>query len=252
MKKRFLVFVSVFLIMAMLPGCGIKKENDPTDTAPQSAADDVFFGVMPTVVNTVEYTLYRNIFFNDQKAEYSGKTAEKEGTFATIYDAYNEVTRYYVWGYNDQTKCCDWQWELKIDDTSDLPSNGSLIKVSGVYEVNEDALDKLWIIHPQITVKKLFAPREYDFDMQSMDNTLERVQCANIVYKKTAFEGKTVCGYGRIKDENTLEDPYYDGSWSIGIAGDYDLPAFGTLVLVSGTIRDGVISDCEIMPNTQY
>ena len=176
----------------------------------------------------------------------------KEGTFATLFDAYNNVTRNYVWGYNDQTKCCDWQWELKVDDESDLPKNGSLITVSGTYEENESALDKFWIIHPTITVKKAFAGREFDIDMQSMDNTLERVQTSNIVRKAEAFEGKTVCGYGRILNATTLQDPYYDNSWTIGITGDFDVPAFGTLVLVSGTVYNGGITNCKILSNTQY
>lgn len=251
MKKGILIVLCMLTAIAMLSGCGAKTDN-PSVPDESAAAAAGTAGVMPTVVNTAEYTLYRNIFANDMKADYAGKDTVKEGTFATLYDAFNEVTRYYVWGYNDQTKCCDWQWELKIDDESNLPSNGSLVKVSGAYEENDAALDKFWIIHPQITVKQAFAAKDFDIDMQSMDNTLERVQTANIVRLKESFEGKTVCGYGRILNENTLQDPYYDNSWTIRIAGDYETPAFGTMVLVSGTIQDGGISDCEIAPNTQY
>ena len=249
MKKCILILCCVLTITALLHGCGTTTA-DPT--AQKSADVAEMSSSMPIVVNTAEYTLYQNIFFNDQKADYAGKEAVKEGTFATLQDAFHNVTRYYVWGYNDQTKCCDWQWELKLDDTTDLPTNGSLVKVSGVYEENESALDKFWIIHPQITVEKTFAGRDCDIDMQSMDNTLERVQSINIVQNKENFEGKTVCCYGRIQNESTLKDPYYDNSWTIGIAGNYEVPAFGTVVLVSGTIRDGGIADCTLSPNTQY
>ncbi len=250
MKKCLLVLFSVLMIAALLHGCGADTDS-PDDPSAQSA-DTAEAGGMPTVVNTAEYTLYQNIFFNDLKSDYSGQDAVKTGTFTVLQDAYNDVTRYYVWGYNDQTKCCDWQWELKIDDPTDLPTNGSLVKVTGVYEENEAALDKFWIINPEITVQKAFAAREFDIDMQAMDDTLERVQSLNIKNNKEAFEGKTVCGYGRIANENTLKDPYYDNSWTIDISGDYELPAFGTLVLVTGTIRDGSIADCVITPNTQY
>jgi hypothetical protein len=239
------------MLFALLSGCG-KNAADPSGSPQTSAGDTASADDMPTVVNTAEYVLYQNIFYNDQKADYSGQETVKEGTFATIQDKFHDVTRYYVWGYNDQTKCCDWQWELKVDDDTDLPSNGSLVKVTGTYEQNEDALDKFWIIHPEITVKKAFAGRDFDIDMQAMDNTLERVQSINIVRNAEAFEGKTVCGYGRIQNENTLQDPYYDNSWTIGISGDFELPAFGTLVLVSGVVRDGGIAECKIVSNTQY
>lgn len=249
MKKRFFALLGVVLIAALLPACG--STADVPEASQQQAENEVS-DVMPTVVNTAEYTLYRNIFFNDMQADYDGKEAVKEGTFATIHDAFNDVTRYYVWGYNDQTKCCDWQWELKMDDVSDLPTNGSLVRVTGTYETNEDGLDDFWIIHPQITVKTPFVGRDYDIDMQAMSDTLERVQTINISNRKDVFEGKTVCGYGRVQNENTLKDPYYDNSWTVAISGEYEVPAFGTMVLVSGTIRDGVIADCEIASNTQY
>ena len=249
MKKRILAVCSLLMVLVLLHGCGA---GGAADTSKQSAGDVLTDGAMPTVVNTAEYTLYQNIFYNKLQSDYSGKDATKKGTFATLYDAFNDVTRYYVWGYNDQTKCCDWQWELKVDDTSNLPTNGSLVKVTGTYEEDEAALDKFWIVEPQITVEQAFAAREYDIDMQAMDNTLERVQTMNIVNKKEAFEGKTVCGYGRIQNKTTLEDPYYDNSWTIGISGDFDVPAFGTLVEITGTVRDGGIADCAIRSNSQY
>ena len=247
MKKVLSVIISVLLIMALLSGCGGDK-SDTSDKKEKTAVSDK----MPTVLNTAEYTLYQNIFFNEQQNDYNGKEAQKEGTFATVFDAYNGIERYYVWGYNDNTKCCDWQWELKIDDTSKLPSNGSLITVKGTYEVNDKALDNFWIINPEITVKTQFKARDYDIDMLSMDNTLERVQITNIVNKKEDFEGKSVCCYGRVLDAKTLQDAYYDGSWTIEFSGDFELPAFGSTILVYGTVKDGALTDCSIEENTQY
>ncbi len=251
MKKYIAIILSVLMITAVLSGCGGKADSSDKTTNPAANSAEVV-EAMPTVLNTAEYTLYQNIFYNDMKSDYSGKEAVKEGTFATVTDAYNNTTRYYVWGYNDQTKCCDWQWELKIDDVSDLPTNGSLIKVTGIYEENEAALDNFWIINPEITVEKAFAGRDCDIDMQAMDNTLERVQCANIVNKKEAFEGKTVKCYGRILNETTLQDPYYDNSWTIEIAGDYEVPAFGTMVEINAVIQDGKLTPCELTESTNY
>ncbi len=243
MKKIASVIVSALLIIALFAGCSGNKDSKKTQTADKK---------MPTVLNTTEYQLYQNIFYNDQKNDYDGKETSKEGTFATVIDAYSNVERYYVWGYNDNTKCCDWQWELKIDDTSKLPTNGSLITVKGTYEVNDSALDGLWIVNPEISVKTEFKERDYDIDMLSMGNTLERVQAANIVNIKEKFEGKTICCYGRVLDEKTLQDAYYDGSWTIGFSGDFEPPAFGTTILVFGTVKDGALVDCSIAENTQY
>ncbi len=246
MKKVFSVIFCLALVFAVFAGCAASGDNTDADATP--VADEQ----MPTVLDTMEYTLYQNIFYNDQKQDYDGQQAQKEGTFATIYDEYNGVVRYYVWGYNDQTKCCDWQWEIKFNDGADIPTNGSLVTVSGTYEVNAAALDGLWIVNPEVTVKTAFKARDYDIDMLSMDNTLERVQAVNIVNKSDAFEGKTVCCYGRVLDDKTLQDAYYDNSWTIGISGDFELPAFGTLVLVYGTVSNGALVNCTIADNTQY
>ena len=250
MKRYITVLLSVLLITTVLSGCGGKAtSSDKTGSATNNGN---VVDVMPTVLNTAEYTLYQNIFYNDMKSEYTGKESVKEGTFATLTDAYNNTTRYYVWGYNDQTKCCDWHWELKIDDTSNLPTNGSQIKVTGVYEENEAALDKFWIVNPEITVVKEFTGRDCDIDMQSMDNTLERVQCANIVNNKEAFEDKTVKCYGRILNETTLQDPYYDNSWTINISGDFDPLAFGTTVEVEGIVKNGKLTNCSLSETAKY
>lgn len=239
------------MILAAFAGCSGAK--DGTEEKTTAKASDTASGTMPTALNTSEYTLYQNIFYNDQKGDFDGKETVKEGTFGTLIDAYNDTARYYVWGYNDQTKCCDWQWEIKLDDASKAPANGALVQVSGKYEVNEAALDGLWIVDAKITVKEDFEARDYDVDMLAMDNTLERVEITNIIQKKEAFEGKTVCCYGRVKDETTLQDAYYDGSWEIGISGDnMELPAFGTIVLVYGTVKNGELVDCTTEENTQY
>lgn len=265
MKKLLCVVGSVLICLSAFAGCSKEKttSNEKTNAVTNSASatqanssaqinETINTDKMPTVLNTAEYTLYQNIFFNDQKKDYDGKSATKEGTFATIYDAYNDVTRYYVWGYNDNTKCCDWQWEIKFDNEENLPTNGSLVQVKGTYKTDDKALDGLWITSPKITVKQAFKTRGFDIDMLSMSNTLERVQTSNISYKTEKFNGKTVCGYGRMKSATAIEDAYYDNSWAIEVVTKDKIPAFGTVVEFSGKVDNGGIVDCKLAENTQY
>lgn len=268
MKKTAATVLAALSLVLFLTGCGSKADpkSDSGATAPsadpaqsQTAAaqtDKVEVNDsgsdMPTVLNTMEYSLYQNIFFNGQMDDFDGKQTEKEGVFTILTDAYNKVTRYYVWGYNDETKCCDWQWELKLSDTKDLPTNGSLVTVTGKYAKNEDALDKFWIIDPVITVNKAYQGKACDVDMLAMSDTLERVQTFSVVNYPDVFEGQLVRCYGRMKNDGMIEDPYYDESWGIAISGDYKVPAFGTMVEVSGTVSGGELIDCTVTPTTRY
>lgn len=229
------------MLIGIFSGCS-KKESEEK---PPSL-------LMPTKLDTMEYTLYQNIFYNKQIDQYAGQAATKEGTFTTLYDAYNDVTRYYVWGYNDNTKCCDWQWELKIDDTKDLPVNGALVDVEGTYEKNDKALDGLWIVNPKISVKTNYKGNDYDIDMLTMSNTLERVQITNVMNIPDKFEGKTIGFYGRMKNASEIEDAYYDNSWSIKVTGTFEVPNFGTTVVANGKIKNGEITETVIGKNTQY
>lgn len=270
MKKIAAFILAVLSVVTFLTGCGSKADPKPNDGTTASSADQTQSGPaataaqpdnvqvndsgsdMPTVLNTMEYSLYQNIFFNGQMDDFNGKSTEKEGVFTVLTDAYNKVTRYYVWGYNDETKCCDWQWELKLNDTKDLPTNGSLVSVTGKYEKDEKALDKFWIVDPVIKVKKAYQGQPCDVDMLAMSDTLERVQSFSVVNYSDSFDGKLVRCYGRMQNEGMIEDPYYDDSWGIAISGDYKVPAFGTMVVVSGTVSGGELIDCTVTPTTNY
>ncbi|MBR4241837.1 MAG: hypothetical protein IKR97_06410, partial [Eubacterium sp.] len=96
MKKIIALVLCALMIVAALCGCSKTqtKDNDKSDITSSSKT-------MQTVLNTAEYTLYQNIFYNDTKADYNGKPAKKEGVFTTVIDSYNNTVRYYVWGYND-------------------------------------------------------------------------------------------------------------------------------------------------------
>ena len=227
--------------VASCVGCSSGSEPGPaspkeTETAqPVKAETDV----RPEVFSADEYLLYQNVFYADYGKEIDGDKMEKEGVFTILYDAYKDRQRCYVWGYYDQTKCCDWQWELVPEEGAELPVIGSLVTVTGTFEYNEDALDKYWIKDAHFEVRSTYTGPTAERDMRSMSCTLERVQMINVMNRQDAFQGKTFLAYGRIASLGSLEDPYYNGSWQIDIIWDGEVPAIGTLVELSGTIKDG-------------
>ena len=85
-----------------------------------------------------------------------------------------------------------------------------------------------------------------------MSNTLERVQITNIINLPDSFKGKTIGFYGRMKNDTSVEDAYYDNSWSVDVEGDFEVPAFGTIVIASGTVDSGKIVGVTLSGNTQY
>ncbi|MGN0521194.1 MAG: hypothetical protein ACI4IQ_01005 [Eubacterium sp.] len=242
MKKTISVLLLIALVLSL---CACSKSNSDGEAVSEKA-DTNASSTMQTVLDSTEYVLYQNIFYNDKGADYEGQTVTKKGTFATIIDKYNDTTRYYVWGYNDQTKCCDYQWELNITDTSNLPSNGSLIEVSGTFTASESALDGYWIDNPSVSVESEYKSSEYDIDMTTLDATLERVQLINMQNYYADFEGKTVCVYGRVETPTSVEHPYYDGAFSQAFESSDDIPAIGTVVIVSGVYSNGVITDASV------
>ena len=137
MKKLTALMLSLLLLLS-LAAC--KDAADPASSgnspasAGNSAADpgaaseapgSAAAGEMPTVLDQNEYVLYQNIFFNDAADDYLGKEYTKQGTLTRLYDAFSQKTRYYVWGYMDATKCCDWQWEFVPRDPDSQRQSGA-------------------------------------------------------------------------------------------------------------------------------
>lgn len=236
MKKRIVLVLMVLMAAVLLSACGEKKE-----TTVASAT-----GKVPTVINSSEYMLYQNIFFNDYGPQYDGKSVTKRGVFTTIHDAFNDTTRYYVWGNLDNTLCCDWQWEFKVDDPSVLPTNGSLISVTGKFVSDNAALDGYWIVDPKVEIQSTYVGATADLDMTTMSGTLERVQVINYTNYPEKFEGQTVFAYGRVNDVVSFQDPYYDGSWVASFSTTDEVPAIGTSIVLRGVLNDAVINDAKI------
>ena len=213
---------------------------------------------VPFVVSSEEADAYHAVMFDGGASDYENREFTKEGVFAAIFDAYNDVTRYYVWGYNDEERTGEWQWELKPDDTSDLPANGSLITVTATLTASEDALDHYWLTQiSDISVKTSYSGYKCDYDLTVMSPTLQRVEIQNILYKKEAFEGKTVAIVGRahvhdethgdhVHHETNIINPYNEEMWEIAVESEDAFPESETMVIVTGTIADGVITDATV------
>ncbi|MBR5109194.1 MAG: hypothetical protein IK099_03280 [Clostridia bacterium] len=204
---------------------------------------------VPVILNQAEYVLYQNIFYNDYGPQYDNTPVTKNGVFAVIQDGYSQKTRYYVWGYLDNTQCCDWQWEIVPKDTKNLPAPGSLVTVTGTFAKNEaEALDGYWIKDAEITTVTAYAGQTADLNMLAMSDTLERVQMYNIMYRAEYFDGKTYLAYGRIASGSMLQDPYYDGSWQIPFTSAESTAslAIGTSVRLSGKVISGTLAESTV------
>lgn len=261
MMKRLFVLLLVFALLfagCQAGGTGTETEQPKEDETAQPVQTDAPAGpetvtALPTVLDTMEYTLYTNIFYNQSGGDYLGQTITKKGTFATIRDSFNDVTRYYVWGYLDETKCCDWQWEFVPKDGVELPPNGSLVEMTGVFAGDEAALDGYWFTDASVETLKIYDGPDVEVDMGTMSATLERVQLINMQVYPQDYAGSSVRLYGRIAGLSSVEHPYYDGAWQQEITTGQTLPAIGTLVIVTGTWSDdAVLTDCTVQQTTAY
>lgn len=242
--KRMIACILAVAVLFALCACGEAQESASEEA---SAAENV-----PVVLDSNEYNLYQNIFFNEMAQDYDGQQMTKVGVFASIFDSFNQRTRYYVWGYLDQTKCCDWQWEFVPTDASALPPSGSLVEMTGTFCAGEDALDGYWFTDASVTVKQTFSGTAGEVDLCTLNGTLERVQLINMQVFPQDYEGKTVRMYGRVYSPTEIQHPYYDNAWTQEFAAEGSVPPVGAVVTVSGTWTNGVITGAEIAETTDY
>ncbi len=245
MKKFAIIFLILSLVLSLSACSGSTGEPAASSGEPAaSSAEPAETAVRPETFSQDEYTLYQNIFYNGYGPQFEGKKVEKEGVFVSLVDAYNGVVRHYVWGYYDQTRCCDWQWEFVPEDGAVLPANGSLVTVLGTFEADEAALDGYWITGAQVSPKQIYTGETAEIDMRSMSCTLERVQMYNVMYRSEDFEGRDFSAYGRIAslDPLMLEDPYYNGSWQNAFSYGGDIPAIGTMCVLRGNVAGGALA----------
>ena len=246
MKKLFALLLCLLTLLS-LAACADSGKQDPAREDGVSDAAE-----LPTLLDQNEYVLYQNIFFNKQADDYIGKTQVKKGTFTRLTDAFSGTTRYYVWGYMDATHCCDWQWEFVPKDPDSLPANGSLVKMTGTVTRDEAALDKIWFTDAEVELIERYSPEACDVDMTTMSGTLERVQLLNMQYKPDCFQGKSLRIYGRIYNLSAIQHPYYDNAWTQDIEFQEDLPAIGTMVIVTGTWKDSTVQASRVEGTSIY
>ncbi len=249
MKKVFALLLSLALVLS-LAACGGSEEettaeNGETVTNPTADAllsDGELDTGMKEKFDQMEYSAYVDLFYNDNGASYEGKTFNKDGTFAILKDAYSNVTRYYVWGYADNTKCCDYQWEIVLPEGTEIPEPGSYVKVTGTMEKNEAALDGYWLKDITLEVTEDFKNAGFGMDMTTMSPTLVRVQVINILQFPDNFKDMTVRVFGRALGANSIQHPYYNESWSMHFTETDTVPAIGKYILLEGTYNDKQIT----------
>ena len=202
MRKFVPLFLAVLLLLPLVSGCGEKEVVDET---------------MKEIFDATQYTLYVNVVVN-KSDEYTGKTFTVTGNAGSLVDRTSGKTRYYVWGYADQTKCCDWQWEYVPADVSAVPVNGSVITVTGTLSKSDDALDKFWLTEASVKTDRKYAAPAYDLDLTAISPTLARVQLAFMKRDAKLYDGSTILLFGRTMDMNSLQHPYYYGEWEMEVS----------------------------------
>ena len=246
--KKLLAFLLCLLTLLALAGCGRKVQY-------------VEFPNMVSVLDQNEYTIYQNVFFNDQADDYLGKKETKLGTLTRLIDPISGQTHYYIWGYMDATKCCDWQWEIVPKDPDALPPSGTLVNVTGTLVRDDAAIDKIRIIDAEVSTEKAVSaddPAPCDVDTTTMNATLERVQIGRMLYYMVnmqhpgAYDGQSIRFYGRVSGLNTVQHPYYDNAWTQTLLGDQTLPAIGTMVIVTGVWEGSDIRALRVEPTPYY
>lgn len=243
--KKFISLILCVILTVALASCGNTAQENTADTT--SSDTDVTTPTADAVLSDgeldtgmkekfdqMEYASYVDLFYNDNGSSYEGKTFTKDGTFGTIYDAYNDVTRYYVWGYADNTKCCDYQWEFVLPEGAEAPEPGSYIKVTGTMKSNEAALDGYWLENAELTVTEEFTNAGFDLDMTTMSPTLVRVEIINMLQHPDKFKDKRIRLFGRALSENTIQHPYYNESWTMHFTETDTVPATGKYILIEG------------------
>ena len=236
MKKLYMALAFI-LTALLLSGCG--GAEGASDKKAENTTKEI-----PVILNQAEYLLYQNVFYNEYGPQYEGQEVIKRGVLGKIQDAFSNRARYYVWGYLDNTMCCDWQWEIVPRDEKSLPPVGSLVTAKGIFRADESALDGYWITDAAVEAETEYTGVQEEMNMLAMSCTLERVQMFNILYRPEAFEGKPFIAYGRIAAVDTLEDPYYNGSWRIPFTAKAECPAIGTMVILQGTVKNGALTEC--------
>ena len=238
--KKYIALILCLSVFLSLCACGGNENETTPDGQTNPTADAVLSdGELDTGMkekfDQMEYSAYVDLFYNDNGASYEGKNFQKDGTFAVLKDAYNDTTRYYVWGYADNTKCCDYQWEFVLPEGVEIPEPGSYIKVAGKMVKSDKALDGYWLENVSLEVTDEFRNAGFDMDLTTMSPTLVRVQIINLLQHKDKFADLSIRLFGRALTPETIQHPYYNESWQMHFTKTDISPAIGDYILIEGT-----------------
>ncbi|MCI8332706.1 MAG: hypothetical protein HFE78_07765 [Clostridiales bacterium] len=224
-KMRWLLLLCCsMLLCACSVGLTSKKNEIPESSR------------MAEITDQREYVVYQDVFYHQKADDFVDKEVTKEGIFTTLQDNDHQIDRYYIWGYADSMKSSDWQWEIDSANLSEIPSNGSRVKVSGVFRFNpEKALDQYWIENAVIDLVQNYIPAyDADLDLTTMSSTLANVQLLHIKTAADRYNGWSIRLYGRVFNQTTIQHPYLNQTWFMQIDSAEALPEAGTLVTVQG------------------
>ena len=175
--KKLISLILALTLFVSLAACSNNNNEETTSPSDESNTNPVADAIlsdgelktgMKEKFDQMEYAAYIDLFYNKNGDSYEGKTFKKDGTFAVLQDAYGDVTRYYVWGYADNTKCCDYQWEIVMPEGTEIPEPGSYVKVKGTMEKNDEALDGYRLTDITLTVEEEFKNAGFGIDFTTM------------------------------------------------------------------------------------
>ena len=239
--KKVLSLILVLIFVFSFAACSGTEGDTTTSPADALLSDGELNTGMKEKFDQMEYASYIDLFYNGNGSEYEGKTFTKDGTFAILTDAFSDVTRYYVWGYADNTKCCDYQWEIVLDEGTAIPEPGSYVKVKGTMEKSEAALDGYRLTDVTLEVKESFTDAGFDLDMTTMSPTLVRVEVINMLNFPDKFSDMKIRVFGRALSLTEIQHPYYNESWSMHFTQADTTPATGEYILLEGTFSGGSV-----------
>lgn len=71
-------------------------------------------------------------------------------------------------------------------------------------------------------------------------------------YKPDAFSGKSLRVYGRVLNPTTIQHPYYDNAWTQPFETTQQVPAIGTMVILTGTWQGSTVQADRVEATPDY
>lgn len=219
-------------------------ESAQTEETEKEVNPDAVLEVLPLVISEDNWTKYRTAYADNKVDDMMYQTIEGEGIFCTVKNNKTDKNSYYIWGYADETRINDWQWQLDLDNyQGDLPTNGSLCSFSGTFVKSASADDYYWLANLSLkTITPVQLNSQYDYDLRVMSPTLAYYQLCNVLGYPDKTVGQSICLYGRVESLNmdgihtSLQHPTLNNFWSVQFDTQENVPIIDTTIVVSGNV----------------